>query len=385
MSTEVEHVDLIEQLSATKKQTILFVDDEPNFLNGIRRMLRGQRDTWTMEFANSALEAMERTETTDFDAIVSDVNMPGRTGLDLLQMLHDNERTRAIPVIILTGNAESALKRQALDLGATDLLNKPVGHEDLVARLRSVLRLKSYQDELLNHNAILEQRVKERTADLERARRDIIWRLAKAGEFRDEETGDHVLRVATCCRELAIALGLPDQEVRHIFLASPLHDVGKIGIPDSILLKEGPLDDSERKVVQQHCEIGASILLAEPKGIHAFLEFDEASAAAETASESDALREMAATIILTHHEKWDGTGYPRGLKGEDIPLPGRICAVADVYDALRSGRPYKDAYAQDESRENMKGGRGTHFCPEVFDVFEGIVNDFEAIRQRLCD
>lgn len=376
--------NMVNEATSTQKRKILFVDDEPNFLSGIRRLLRSQRDLWSMEFANSALEAMERTESMDFDAIVSDVNMPGKSGLDLLEMLRANERTRAIPVIILTGNAETALKRRALDLGATDLLNKPVGHEDLIARLRSVLRLKSYQDELRDQNIILEQRVLERTAELEHARRDIIWRLAKAGEFRDEETGNHVLRVASCCRELATEIGLAKEEVRHIFLASPLHDVGKIGIPDRILLKEGPLDEEERKMMERHCEIGASILLAEPKGISAFLEYQDDCVESTPSSESDALREMAATIILSHHEKWDGTGYPQGLKGEDIPLPGRICAVADVYDALRSGRPYKRAFTMDETMEMMRVEREAHFCPKVFNAFEGLVGEFEAIRERFA-
>ena len=203
MQTTTERDRTRLEASPAKKRKVLFVDDEPNFLNGIRRMLRSQRDDWSMEFVNGVEEALERCSETEFDTVVSDVNMPGKTGLDLLRALRGDERTRAIPIIILTGNAETDLKRQALDLGATDLLSKPVGHEDLVARLRSVLRLKEYQDELRDQNEYLEQRVKERTAELENARRDIIWRLAKAGEFRDEETGEHAIRVACCCRVLA--------------------------------------------------------------------------------------------------------------------------------------------------------------------------------------
>jgi len=380
MTTETE--DLQAPPSTAEKRPILFVDDEPNFLNGIRRMLRGQRDEWDMEFVNSVDEALKRCSETEFDTVVSDVNMPGRNGLDLLAALRDNEHTKAIPVIILTGNAETELKRQALDLGATDLLNKPVGHEDLVARLRSVLRLKEYQDELRDQNVILEQRVLERTADLEYARRDILWRLAKAGEFRDEETGNHVIRVACCCRTLAEALDLRAEDVQNIFLTSPLHDVGKIGIPDSVLLKRGTLTDEERQIMKQHCEIGASIFLAQPKGISAFTDSNIENGSLETTKYSDKLREMAIIIIMTHHEKWDGTGYPKGLKGNEIPIPGHICALADVYDALRSKRPYKDAYSVDKTLEIMRSDCGSHFSPEIFDVFESVVEEFENIRQR---
>ncbi len=366
----------------TSKRKILFVDDEPNFLNGIRRMLRGQRDTWSMEFVNSVDEALQRAWETDFDTIVSDVNMPGKNGLDLLRALRGHERTQATPIIILTGNAETDLKRQALDLGATDLLNKPVGHEDLVARLRSVLRLKEYQDELRDQNILLEKRVRERTADLEHARRDIIWRLAKAGEFRDEETGNHVIRVACCCRILGTAMALPDDEIEKIFLTSPLHDVGKIGIPDRVLLKPGALDESERLIMEQHCVIGQSIVLAQPKGVAAFLDSSDEEDTLVFAPEADALREKAASIIMTHHEKWDGSGYPGGLKGDDIPIAGQICAVADVYDALRSERPYKESYGVEETMERMRAECGTHFSPDILEVFETIADNFEEIRTR---
>jgi len=367
--------------AAAARKRVLFVDDEPNFLNGIRRMMRGYRELWQMDFAGGVDEAIAMALDGDYDAIVSDVNMPIKSGLDLLQALSADERTRTVPVIILTGNAESDLKRRALDLGATDLLNKPVGQEDLVARLRSVLRLKAYQDQILNQNEFLEQRVRERTADLERARRDIIWRLAKAGEFRDEETGDHVIRVACCCRALAIHLGLPAAEVQTIFLTSPLHDLGKIGIPDRILLKNGPLTPDERSIMERHCEIGASILQQQPKRIMAFL--DDSIDTGQ--SDPDTLRETAIRIIMTHHEKFNGTGYPNRLKGDAIPVCGQIVAVADVYDALRSERPYKRAYTVAETLEHMSHGRASHFGPEVFDAFTQIAGEFEGIRQRFTE
>jgi response regulator RpfG family c-di-GMP phosphodiesterase len=366
------------------KKRILFVDDEPNFLNGIRRMLRTYRDAWQLDFALGVDEAVAMAEDCAYDTIVSDVNMPLKTGLDLLAILRNRDRTRNVPVIILTGNAESDLKRRALDVGATDLLNKPVAQDDLVARLRSVLRLKEYQDQILNQNETLERRVRERTVDLERARRDIIWRLAKAGEFRDEETGDHVIRVACCSRALARELGLPPNDVQNIFLTSPLHDVGKIGIPDRILLKNGALTDDERAIMQRHCVIGASILQAQPNRIAAFLDDSADYADDGKIHESDTLRETAIQIIMTHHEKWDGSGYPNAIAGEAIPLCGQIVAVADVFDALRSERPYKRAFSVEETLDHMRPGRASHFAPRVYDAFSNIVSTFEEVRERFA-
>lgn len=360
------------------KKNILFIDDEPNFLSGIKRMLRPQREEWTLEFANSVDEGIALVKENTYDTIVSDVSMPIKTGLDFLIELKELSTFNTTPVIILTGNAEVDLKRRALDLGATDLLNKPCAQEDLVARIQSTLRLKSYRDELENQNAILEIKVRERTADLELARRDIVWRLAKAGEYRDEETGDHVIRVALCSRALAKAVGLPKHTVESIFMASPLHDVGKIGIPDSILLKPGKLTDEERTAMESHCTIGAAILQDAPKGMNEFLEIPDRE---EDSTEPDALRTMAMEIAMTHHEKWDGSGYPNGLVGDAIPMSGRIVAIADVFDALRAERPYKRAFSFEKSMSMMRQGVGQHFSPGVFEVFETIAGEFEAIRK----
>ena len=365
---------------------ILFVDDEPNFLAGLRRMLRGHRNEWTLHFAGGVDEALALCETVDFDTIVSDVNMPKKSGFDLLAAIKSNEKTKNIPVIILTGNAENNLKRQALDEGATDLLNKPVSIEDLLARLRNATRLKAYEDLLRNQNVILEQKVRERTAALEHSRMDMVWRLAKAGEFRDEDTGEHVLRVAACSRILAEKLGQDAAFTEALFATSPLHDIGKIGIPDGILLKAGKLSDDERHIMQRHCNIGAAILLEKPRGLECFDLSDVAAMAVLDAPLGDGidLRGLAAEIALTHHERWDGAGYPAGLVGEDIPMSGRIVAVADVYDALRAERAYKPSFSVEETVRRMEEGRGNHFAPDVFAAFETCIDAFEEVRTCIC-
>lgn len=375
--------------TTARKMHVLFVDDEPNFLAGLRRLLRGQREPWELFFAGGVDEAIELTRRQRIDTIVTDVSMPRKTGFDLLQELQADESTRDIPVIILTGNAESHLKRRGLDLGATDLLNKPVNLDDLTARVRSALRLKEYEDRLRNQNAILEQKVRERTAALEYSRQDIIWRLAKAGEFRDEDTGAHVLRVADCSSALARALALSPSYREALSITSPLHDIGKIGVPDGILFKPGRLTADERSIMQRHCEIGAAILLEEP---HAHFgpacgdSSDEGEGEGEGRNASNeqqdnGLRQLAAEIAMTHHERWDGEGYPRGLSGEEIPISGQIVAIADVYDALRSVRAYKPAFNVAQTLDIMRQARGTHFAPDVFDAFERIVEEFESIRQ----
>ncbi|MBI2423761.1 MAG: response regulator [Candidatus Hydrogenedentes bacterium] len=368
------------------RPNILFVDDEPNFLDGLRRMLRPQRDQWEMHFAGGVDEALEILHATMMDAVVSDVNMPVKSGFDLLMEIKAHPEFCTAPVIILTGNAETDLKRRALDLGAADLLNKPVNSEDLIARVRSVLRLKMYEDRLRSYNEELEQRVRERTRELELSRQDIIWRLAKAGEFRDRETGEHVMRVACCSRILAKAAGLPGIEVDRIFLTSPLHDIGKIGIPDGILLKEGKLTPVERNFMERHCEIGASILLEQPRNMAIFLSSMNNQDPGKNAEKaSDALRTMSAEIARAHHEHWDGTGYPEGTAGENIPVAARVVAIADVYDALRSPRPYKSAFDVKTTLTLMTDLRGAHFDPRLFDVFREVYAQFENVREQYED
>jgi putative two-component system response regulator len=352
---------------------LLFVDDEPRILDSIRRSLREADPAWTFSFANSVDEALALLRREHFDVIVTDVTMPDRDGFALMKEVASNETLNHIPVLVLTGLADDNLKRRALDAGAFDLIGKPVCREDLIARLRSVLRTKGYQDTLASLNATLEQQVAQRTRELEMSRTDILVCLAMAGECRDTDTGRHLLRVAQYARQLAKALDLPAAEVDILFKASPLHDIGKLGVPDQILLKPGPLDPAERALMQKHCELGHQIL-STPTAIAAF--FDDQ----QPERTPNPLLRSAAEIALTHHERWDGTGYPHRLRGTSIPLSGRIVAIADVYDALTTRRPYKEPIIHAEAVTLLNNNSATHFDPRLIAAFQTITGEFEKIQ-----
>ena len=371
-------------MSNTKKR-VLFVDDEAGFLSGLRRMLRRQERVWDMTFLQSADAAMEEVGKHDYDAIVSDINMPGKDGFALLKELQTSRHTEDVPVVMLTAGRDDDLKCLALNLGATDLVDKPIHRDDLLARIRSVLRLKSTQDQLKELNASLEQKVAERTQQIKWSRLDIIWRLAKIGEYRDEQTGKHIVRVACYARALADEMHLSDAFIETLYMTAPLHDIGKIGIPDSILLKRAELTPEERCVMEQHCRIGHKILTDAPDNFNTPENWPSCPELTAFKSIQNDLLTMAASIALSHHERWDGQGYPDGLKGDEIPLEARIVALADVYDALTTDRPYKYPMSDSQTVEVIEGGPGSHFDPDVYAAFERLTEPFRAIRTRLSN
>lgn len=367
------------------KWHVIFVDDDRQVLDAYRRMLHKQRSQWTMSFAESVDEALEMAKAHPPDAVITDLKMEKRDGFDLIRTLKRSERLRDVPVTIVTGVGEIALKRRALEAGATDLLAKPVMSEELIARIRNMLQLKAYQDEIKKSNEMLERKVRSRTVELENSRLDIIWRLAKAGEYRDETTGYHVVRVGWYSRIIARELKCDDAFCERLFITSPLHDIGKIGIPDGILLKKGCLTDLERGIMQTHCEIGAMILREQPRLFYAMGAETRGGNGHWEAGGDNPLLKMAALISECHHERWDGRGYPRGLAGEDIPLEARIVSLADIYDALTSKRPYKKAFSERRTLQIMDEMRECQFDPCVFDAFKTVVDDFRAVRLRLSD
>lgn len=362
---------------------ILFVDDDRAALRAYERLLHGEHPHWAVRTAASVEDAKALLCDRSFDAIVTDLCMPGESGFALLAHVRDDPALSHVPVIVLTGRGEATLKRQALESGAFDLLNKPIGREDLLARLRTALSLKRHQDELLNLNRSLEATVGERTRSLERAKVDILICLAVAGEYRDSETGHHLLRVARFSRTLAEKLGCSKEDAMHIARAAPLHDIGKIGVPDAILRKPGPLLPDERREMERHCEIGHAILRA-PRMLKPLFDMSCGDAVADDEPTENVLLDLAAEIALMHHERWDGAGYPCGMRGEAIPRSARIVAVADVYDALTSCRPYKPAMEHSAAARIIREESGTHLDPEVVDAFTACETMFESIRREFA-
>ena len=366
---------------------ILFVDDEPGVFHGMQRALRPYRTEFVLRSAQSvphALAAMRQWHPT---AVVSDVAMPEQSGLDLLRIMSADETLSRIPVIMLTGSAESDLKRKALDSGAVDLLEKPIRAEDLVARLRSAIRLRRYDDHIRTENTRLEEQVRLRTRALESSHAEMILRLAIAGEFRDRETAGHVCRVAHATAAIAEQLRVNQSTLHQLMQAAALHDIGKIGIPDSILLKPGPLEPHERTVMEGHCRIGWEVLrLDVGTGASPFVNtILSPPPNAGPATPANDVMSMAADIALHHHERWDGTGYPTGARQSDIPIEARIVAVADVFEALCHARPYKPAFTVDRAVATIEEGAGTHFDPTAVAAFLRAVPAVLQVFRRFAD
>ncbi len=370
----------------TKPRRILFVDDDSNFLDGIERALHAQREVWELVFARNFEEVLPTIGTDRLDAVVTDVRMPGKDGFKVLQAIHESEGLRDVPVILLTGHGDSELRVLALGMGAYDLLTKPVEKEELIARIRSALHLKAVQDELKEANAGLERKVAERTAEIEWSRLEIIWRLAKAVERRDGCSGNHIVRVGCYARLIGESLGMLVEPLKLLFLTAPLHDLGKIVVSDAILLKPGALTAEEQQIMQGHCRAGADMLLQEAVTAKPYLEWlgREGDATPESAPWGRLLT-TAAAIALTHHEHWDGSGYPKGLSGTDIPLEGRIVAVADVYDALGSDRPDRKALSEEAARTAVLAESAKHFDPAVVDAFDRAFSRVCEVRSQFSD
>jgi putative two-component system response regulator len=367
------------------KRDILFVDDEQLVLDSVARMLYPQRGEWEVTCVSRPEAAWDLIRRRRFDAVVLDVKMPGLGGLDLLDRIRRLPRTARVPVVMLTGLEDRDLKRRALELGAIDLLHKPVDADELRARLRSVLLLKSYEDRLRRARRRLEQRVRQRTEELFHSRLEIIWRLGQIAEHRDEQTGNHVIRVGCTCRILAEELGMDADAAETLFLAAPLHDIGKIGIPDAILRKRGPLSPGEWTVMQQHCLIGERILKEDGRLRAAFLRWRAVPVADDEPLPDNPILHVAAMIARTHHEKWDGAGYPMGMAGQAIPLEARIVAIADVFDALTHERPYKPAFSQEAALEILAQSSGSHFDPAVHEAFLLSLPRIEVVQHRFAD
>ncbi|MCP5159700.1 MAG: response regulator [Gammaproteobacteria bacterium] len=349
----------------SKFSRILIVDDEKRNINLIETLL--QAEGYATLAAISGSDALTAATAEAPDLILLDIMMPGLDGFETVARLKANPHTQSIPVIMVTTLDDRSSKLRALNAGAEEFLTKPIDRADLSIRVRNLLRLKEYNDFLVDHNRILEQQVGERTTQLETAYRDTMLMLSRAAEYKDEETGLHVRRISYYSHELATAMGMPSDFCKTIYHSSPMHDVGKIGIPDCILLKPGSLSVDEWKIMKTHCVLGSNILT----------------------NGTSPYTHMGAEIALSHHERWDGSGYPNGLKGEMIPLSARIMQICDVYDALRSRRPYKPALSHPSSVAIIMQGdtrtKPEHFDPAVLAAFSACADDLATIYKQHTD
>lgn len=347
--------------------TILIVDDQPQNIELLEAYLFPYE--YKIVTASNGKEALEILLTNQIDLVLLDVMMPNMDGFEVTRRVRIIDELKQLPIILVTALRETEDRIRGIEAGCDDFISKPVDKHELLSRVHSLLKVKAYNDLKNNYQKELEIEVAKRTEELrnalnklEKASLDTIFRLSVAAEYKDEETGLHVKRMSLYAEAVARQMGFNEHDARTIRYAAVMHDIGKIGIPDKILLKPGKLDNEEWEIMKNHSIIGAKIL-----------------------KDSDAeFIKVGEIIALNHHEKWDGSGYPNGLKGTEIPIEARIATIADVFDALLSKRPYKESFTIEKAEAIIKEGRGTYFDPEVVDAFFAIKDEILAIKMK-CD
>jgi putative two-component system response regulator len=347
------------------KKRILCVDDEPVNLDLLEAILQ-QKDYLILK-ARGGAEALEMMNAQAVDLVLLDVMMPGIDGFEVCRIIKDNPVLNHIPVVMVTVLADKQSRLRGLEAGASDFLSKPIDSIELLVRTKNLLRIKEFDDFLKEHNKILTVQVAEKTQELRESFIDSVYCLTRAAERRDDDTGSHIKRTSHYTRFLAREIGCPSEDVDTFFYAGPMHDVGKIGIPDHILLKPAPLTKEEFDIMKTHTTIGASIL----------------------AGGSSPIMKSAVRFASHHHEHWDGTGYPAGLREEEIPLEGRIFNIVDIYDALRSRRPYKPPFTHERAFSIIAEGDGRtlpgHFDPRILEAFKDNHRRFDELYEEHAD
>ncbi|HEY9180454.1 MAG TPA: HD domain-containing phosphohydrolase, partial [Candidatus Baltobacteraceae bacterium] len=337
--------------SRVHDMNVLMIDDNELNLTVYRNALKSLEGVDCVAFTSSR-EALEWSNLHEPDVVLVDYDMPQPNGLEFIEQFRRIGATADVPIIMITGLAERDIRYRALEIGAADFLNKPVDIAEFRARMRNMLALSDSRKKLANRARLLASEVQQATADIIAREKETINRLMRAAEFRDNETGMHIVRMGHFSAQIGRAYGLPEEECETLLMATPMHDIGKVATPDRILLKPAKLDAQEWEIMKQHTIAGYEILK----------------------DSQSALLQTAAQIALSHHEKFDGSGYPYGVSGEDIPLCGRICAVSDVFDALTSERPYKRAWPVEQALDEVQRLSGTHFDPALVDAFYEALN-----------
>jgi len=346
-------------INNTLTANILIVDDQEMNVRLLEKILENAGYTH-ITCTTESRDVEKLYQENDFDLLLLDIRMPHMDGFAVMEKLNTIEKDSYVPVLVLTAQNDQETRLHALELGAKDFLTKPFDQTEVLLRINNLLEVRLLHQQQLNQNRVLDERVKERTRELNETRLEVIRRLGRAAEFRDNETGYHIIRMSKFSQIIAVNHGLSTDQAELILNASPMHDIGKIGIPDQILLKPGKLDKQEWEIMKTHAAIGADIL----------------------SGHNSELMNMASEIAMNHHEKFDGSGYPYGLVGEDIPITARIVAISDVFDALTSVRPYKKAWPVEEAVAEIHNCAGKHFDPALVDTFDKSLPEILDVRSQ---